>query len=180
MSAREALYRAVMTASERIERDGGLRSALRRAESGLDVIGIEAVDRFVQEIGQLSQYRCLGEVLEDAATLIGHRKALPFDRTNGARWEDRDVLARRFGEVRSAGAAGRQTVLSALRFQRLLRASSSQDRLRQMRRALGLLDAPIHPFHIVQGFLDLHSDSGRRQFARAFFSGMPADSQDAA
>jgi hypothetical protein len=178
-TARESLHQAVMAASKAIEQDGGVRSALRRAERGLDVIGIEAVDRFVRQAGQ--QYRWLGEALEDAVILIAHRQVLPFSKTGAVRLEARGELARRFGEVRSTCAAGRQTVLSALRLQRLIRASGSEDRLRQMRRALFVLDAPIHPVHAVEGFLDLHSDDGRRQFARAFFAGVTTiDSLDAA
>jgi len=57
------------------------------------------------------------------------------------------------------------------RFQRLLRAAGSDERLLHLRRAIALLDRHVHPLAVVEAWLDLQGEQGRRIFARAYFSG---------
>lgn len=163
MNTIKGLLAVTLAGSHAIERDGGLRSALRRARTSLDIVGFEAVECFGASLKRIT--RLDDEVAEAAMALIAQRNVLAYRFASQHQAEGNGTLAKRLGEK-----FGERRLLSELRFQRLLRATSGDDRFQQMRRAIALLDKPIHPVSVVQAYLDLHSDRGRREFARAYFA----------
>lgn len=164
MRDRERLAYAVLTASRAIARNGRLRSSLRRAACCSDAAGYEETEDFVQALkASLGKSRLEDCVADGAMVLLAALR--PRGEGLGA-LPDRGHLPRRLGQ-----RTGERRLLSELRFQRLLRAAGSDERLLHLRRAIALLDSPVHPLAVVEAWLDLHSEQGRRIFARAYFSG---------
>jgi len=164
MRDRERLAYAVLTASQAIARNGRLRSALRRAACCSDAAGYEETEDFVQALKA-----CLGKWRPEDCVADGAMVLLAQSRVRGeglGALPDRWLLPRLLGQ-----RAGERRLLSELRFQRLLRAAGSDERLLHLRRAIALLDSPVHPLAVVEAWLDLHGEQGRRIFARAYFSG---------
>jgi len=168
----QALAVATRDASSAIERDGALRSTLRRATTNLEVMGLDAVGKFAVKLMPIAHFSPdeNDTVAESCMILIAQRNVMPFKNLPAMTPLVPDRLALMLAEK-----AGERSLLSQLRFQRLLRASDPDDRLKQMRRAIALLNSPIHPFHVVLGYCDLHQDVGRRRFARAYFAGPAAN-----
>lgn len=165
MSTTDPLLSLALHASQAIEHDGALRSALRRASCALDIVGLEAVDRFGALLLGIPGFSRLGiDDAEVGMVVIAQRNVLPYKIAHSKSPIGRNVLARHMGQKR-----GERRLLSELRFQRLLRASDCDDRLQQLRRAIALLEGAIHPYHALEAYLDLLSDGGRRRFARAYF-----------
>lgn len=172
----QTLLNIALRASQAIEGNGALRSALRRASSTLEVIGHEQVDAFGEALKHALVAKRLAGLQSDAIAdgamiLLAQRNVLSFKKAQAAAMPAEGLLAQCLGEKQ-----GERRRLSELRFQRLLRAIDTDDRLQQMRRALALLNAPAHPLAILQAWLDLHTEPGRRRFARAYFSGSSAHS----
>lgn len=168
MNRQERLLGVVRRASESIANNGRLRTVLRRASSSLEVVGFEATDALVdglQRIPGLSRFE--GSIADGGMVLMAQRNVLPWSKIENADAPPSGLLARRLGEK-----AGERRRLSELRFQRLLRAADGDDRLQQMRRAIALLDTRIHPLAVLEAWLDLHNEQGRRNFARAYFTGL--------
>jgi hypothetical protein len=161
--------------AEKLKNDGNLRSRLRRAKDVSDVIGQGEADHFVSRLAKLDSKRETDGIADDVADIMSAALILLAQRTvkNGTLESvshNRQTLAANLGQK-----TGEQRVLSELRFQRLLRASDLEDQLLQMRRALALLTQPAHPTHVLEAFLSLQSDNGRRRFARAYFNGPTED-----
>lgn len=172
MEDRNRLWDVVQQACRAIEDNGHLRSALRRAACGQDLIGLEAVDAFARRLpGCLGRWRPdedkLGTMADGAMVLLAQRN-VKRDSTAAAVLPPRGRVVQLLGEM----VSGERRRLSELRFQRLLRVEGADERLQQMRRALALLEPPVHPLAVVEAWLDLHSEPGRRRFARAYFTGL--------
>lgn len=172
MEDRNRLWDAVRQACSAIEDNGHLRSALRRAACGQDLIGLEAVDAFARRLpGCLGWWRPsedkLGAMADGAMVLLAQRNVKRSSSTDAA-LPPRGSVAQLLGER----VSGERRRLSELRFQRLLRVDGADERLQQMRRALALLEPPLHPLAVVEAWLDLHSELGRRRFARVYFTGI--------
>jgi hypothetical protein len=103
-------------------------------------------------------------VAEECLILLAHR--------NVAEQQRSDNIAEMWG--------GKDPLLSALRFRRLLRATAGVDRLRQYRRAMGLLKTQVSPEAVINGYLELHSEKGAREFAYRYFKGYPVSTASAA
>jgi CRISPR type I-E-associated protein CasB/Cse2 len=168
----ETYQTIVLEFAKALELDGNLRSRLRRAVEPLDTIGLDAADRFIQRLSTLGGKRGASEDSDDAlsAVLILLAQRNVKNGTLTSVKLNHQGLASQLGEKK-----GDRRVLSELRFQRLLRAPDVQDQLLQMRRAIALLPQKAHPVHVLEAFLSLQSDSGRRKFARAYFNGMAVD-----
>lgn len=165
MSTTDPLLSLALKASQAIERDGALRSVLRRASRTLDIVGPEAVDRFSMSLLRIQRFAWLGaDEAEAGMVVIAQRNVLPYKIVHDKLPVGHNVFARHMGQKR-----GERRLLSELRFQRLLRASDCDDRLQQLRRAIALLEGAIHPYHALEAYLDLLSEGGRRRFARAYF-----------
>lgn len=168
----QELFSVVMRAARAIERDGRMRSQLRRAASASQVWGLAEASKFDSDLRAVLQklHRSLAgdeTVPDECLILISQRNvAAP----KAQEYEPREVipLAALLG-----GREEADRTLSGLRFQRLMSARPGDDRLRQVRRALSLLKQPAHPVAVVEAYLDLHSHSGARRFANAYFSGQP-------
>jgi len=175
MKDRNQLLGVVQRASRAIEDNGHLRSVLRRAAHCGDVIGLEAADAFAQALrGWLGGWRLDDTVADGAMVLLAQRNVKHWTKSGG-NVPPKDHVAQLLGEK-----IGDRRRLSELRFQRLLRAEDTDDRLQQMRRAIALLDPPLHPLAVVEAWLGLHSEAGRRRFARAYFTGLPVADESAA
>lgn len=168
MRDRERLAYAVLTASRAIAMNGRLRSSLRRAACCGDAAGYEETEDFVQALkASLGKSRLEDCVVDGAMVLLAQPRVALWPRGEGlGALPDRGHLPRRLGQ-----RTGERRLLSELRFQRLLRAAGSDERLLHLRRAIALLDSPVHPLAVVEAWLDLHGEQGRRIFARAYFSG---------
>jgi CRISPR type I-E-associated protein CasB/Cse2 len=138
-----------------IKENGALRSELRRASSGRDLLGEPAADALRAAIR--GRYFDQDSVAEECLILLAHRNVAEQGRAGSiaALWGGKDPL------------------LSPLRFRRLLRATAGPDRLRQYRRALGLLKENVSPDAVIGGYLDLHSEKDARKFAYSYFKGYP-------
>jgi CRISPR type I-E-associated protein CasB/Cse2 len=163
-----AQRRAVLQFSSAIRDDGRLRAALRRASVSDDVIGLEAVVRLQRAWDEPDQAS-----VEALAILLSHRSVKSVGHDEAAAKEIElpagESLAERFGR-----SEGPSTLLSPLRFQRLIHARTLEDRLRHLRRALGLLATQsLHPLHLASAWLQLNRDHGRRRFARDYFAPTP-------
>ncbi len=168
----QQLDMATRRASWAIEQDGGLRSSLRRAATYLDVIGMEAVANFAKALEPIVGQRALENdaIAECTMILMAQRNVVSFKDLAAGASPRSGLLPRKLGEKTSV-----QRLLSEIRFQRILRASDTDDRLQQMRRAIALLKSKIHPLAVADAYLDLHSEPGRRRFARAYFEGFAED-----
>lgn len=167
----DKLRAAVVKACRAIERDGRLRTMLRRAARCKDVIGYKDADVFAQELQQCFETWRPGEDVADGAMiLLAQRKVARLSVSEVLGDPPSGLLARLLGQK-----VGERSRLSELRFQRLIRAEGVDERLQQMRRALALLDVPVHPFAVVKAWLDLHNEQGRRRFARAYFTGFSSE-----
>lgn len=167
MSTRERLLGLAKRASEAIEQNGRLRSALRRASGSRDVLGFEEVDAFVIALKRIPGFDRLDESVADGGmVLMAQRNVLRHDKIRNAMAPPSGLLPRTLGQ--KIGDQRRR--LSELRFQKMLRATDGDDCLQQMRRAIALLDTYIHPLAVLEAWLDLHSEQGRRRFARAYFT----------
>lgn len=168
MRDRERLAYAVLTASRAIARNGRLRSSLRRAACCSDAAGYEETEDFVQALKAcMGKWRPEDCVADGAMVLLAQPRVALWPRGEGlGSLPDRWLLPRLLGQ-----RTGERRLLSELRFQRLLRAAGSDERLLHMRRAIALLDSPVHPLAVVEAWLELHGEKGRRIFARAYFSG---------
>ncbi|KFN49272.1 type I-E CRISPR-associated protein Cse2/CasB [Arenimonas composti] len=162
-------------AIQAIESNGALRSALRRAVRCGDAVGHRAVDSFGAELQRQLRPRRLPDDVADAGMILLAQSKV--DRTSPAVAEvpPPGELARHLGEPLGGGPDEPRRRLSALRFQRLLRASDSDDRLQLLRRAMALLPAKVHPLSVLEAWLDLHDEGGRRRFARAYFNSSTGD-----
>lgn len=170
MNRQARLLALVNSASESIESSGQLRSALRRATGSLDVVGFEVVDVFFAGLRRIPGFSRLdGAISDGGMVLIAQRNVLPWAKVRNAMAPQTGLFPRLMGDK-----AGERRRLSELRFQRLLRAADADDRLQQMRRAVALLDERIHPLAVLEAWLDLNNEQGRRNFARAYFAGMTA------
>lgn len=153
----------------RIQEDGALRAALKRAADINSVIGLEAVIDLERSLAHSETDRARDRVAR-LAILLAHRcvKRSSSNDDLNAPIEGRP-LAERFGE-----ASGEQRLLSPLRFQRLIHGDDDDERLRQLRRALGLLSAEsLHRQHLAEAWFQLTSPEGRRAFARNYFAPTP-------
>jgi len=168
MKDRNRLWDVVEAACRAIENDGRLRSALRCAARCNDVIGLEATDAFAQGLrGWLGGWH-LDDAAADGAMVLLAQPKVKYRVASSNSLPEQDCVAQLLGEMLS----GERRRLSELRFQRLLRADGVDERLQQMRRAIALLEPPVHPLAVVEAWLDLHSELGRRRFARAYFTGL--------
>lgn len=177
MSTEDLLHALATRASQSIDNDGALRSALRRAVESNDVIGLEAAHAFASSLRRIKGHERVSEAVADGAfVLMAQRNVLRFHELGKGPVPARGQLEQKLGEK-----VGERRRLSELRFQRLLRTVDSEDRLQQMRRAIALPETRIHPLAVLRAWLDLHSESGRRRFAQAYFTGlsMPATAADA-
>jgi hypothetical protein len=145
-----------------IRTNGALRSELRRASSGRDVLGEPMADALRAAI----RVRYSGDesVAEECLILLAHRNVAEQGRPSN--------IAALWG--------GEAPLLSPLRFRRLLRATAGVDRLRQYRRAMGLLKTQVSPEAVINGYLDLHSEKDARKFAYSYFKGYPVSTASAA
>ncbi len=168
MRDRRRWAEVVHRASCAIERNGRLRSALRRAACCGDAVGYEETEVFAQALASCLGSRWLEEAVADGAmVLLAQRNVAPWPKQ-----DEVDALPEPGRLPRLLGQpVGERRHLSELRFQRLLRAADSDERLQHLRRALPLLDGPVHPLAVVEAWLDLHGEQGRRAFARAYFTG---------
>lgn len=169
---RTSLRLAIAQAGKDIRDSGALRSALRRAKRPLDVIGFPSVDAFAASVLPLVSFRSLGPIASESAAegamiVLAQPNVLAVGQAPGGPSSSSDLLPRRFGE--RVGDQRRR--LSELRLQKLLRAKDGDHRLQQFRRALALLDTKVDAVSAVLAWLDLHSEGGRRRFARAYFAG---------
>ncbi|MFO1495554.1 MAG: type I-E CRISPR-associated protein Cse2/CasB [Lysobacterales bacterium] len=154
----------------RIQDDGALRAALKRAVDINSVVGLEAVIRLEERALAGSENARERDRMARLAILLAHRcvKRTSANDDPKAPIEGRP-LAERFGE-----ASGEQRLLSPLRFQRLIHGDDDDERLRQLRRALGLLSAEsLHRQHLAEAWFQLTSPEGRRAFARNYFAPTP-------
>ncbi|MBA8884111.1 type I-E CRISPR-associated protein Cse2/CasB [Dokdonella fugitiva] len=166
MSTRDRLLSLVQRASGAMEQDKRTRSALRRAAHATDALGFEPVVAFVAALKRIPAFEHLDDgVGEGGMVLMAQGNVLINGRIRGAPGPVPGLLPKLFGER----IGGERRRLSELRFQRLLRAHDIDDRMRQLRRAIALLDARIHPMAVLDAWLDLHSVQGRRRFANAYF-----------
>ena len=169
---RETHHTIVLDFAQMLERDGGLRANVRRADTPLKLIGIEGAELISARL-KSTYIASDEEVLGACLILMAQRSVTPFKRMQKAIPNARFLLATRLGEKHSTNR-----LLSELRFQRLLRAADVQDQLTQMRRALALLKTEIDPLHVLEGFISLQSGGGRRAFARAYFNGPNAETSE--
>lgn len=165
----DSIYGAVMQAVREIERNGRLRSQLRRAGSSREAFGLAEATKFDL---------ALRFALSEAKAPLPRDKAIPD--------ECLILIAQRNVQAGKAGPESRfpplaallggreeaDRALSGLRFQRLISAQAGDDRLRQMRRALALLKQPAHPIAVVEAYLALHTEVGARRFANHYFQGL--------
>lgn len=174
MNTRDQLLTLVKRASEAIERDGRTRSALRRAGRSADVIGFELVAAFAAGLKRVPGFQQLDDAVADAGmVLMAQSKVLGHKQVKAASAPVPGLLPKMLGER----VGDERKRLSELRFQRLLRASDCDDRLQQLRRAISLLETRIHPMAVLDAWLDLHCERGRRDFARAYFTGLSVSSE---
>lgn len=153
----QRLFSAIGNLLKTMEHNHGLRAALRRAASADDALGIEAVDRFALTLDPADD---AGEGAA-LAILLAHSR-IEAEPTTARR---HDSLAARLGRKK-----GDRRLLSDLRFARLIHAKDTATRLRLLRRALGVLDADVPAAVLAKGWQQLHTPTGRRQFARAYFT----------
>jgi len=157
---------AVSQAATEIKRNGHLRSQLRRADSASNVFGLAEAHTFDKALrGALPWLTKHENVPDECLILIAHRIVkLP---------EKKDSDQSKFVSLAAllGGRDEQDRALSGLRFQRLMHARAGDDRLRQMRRALSMLKQPVHPFAVVDAYLDLHHPTHARRFANDYFNG---------
>lgn len=175
MSTRDRLLRLVKSGCEAIERDGRMRSALRRAARSIDVIGFAPIDAFAAELKRIPPFQWLDDAVAEAGmVLMAQRNVLRHDQIKAASAPAPGLLPKLLGETIGDG----RKRLSELRFQRLLRATDADDRMQQLRRAIALLDRSVHPMAALDAWLDLDGEQGRRRFAKAYFAGLAVPSDD--
>lgn len=166
----QELFNVVMRAAREIERDGRMRSQLRRAASASEVLGLAEASRFDLDLRALLQKhnRSLGrnEAVPDECLILIAQRNVAAPKSQGAESHNAPPLAALLG-----GRDEGDRALSGLRFQRLMSARAGDDRLRQVRRALSLLKQPAHPVAVVEAYLDLCSETGARRFANLYFTG---------
>lgn len=151
-----------------VQEDGALRAALKRAPSITSIVVLEAVTTFEQRMVRTERER---DQVARLAILLVHRcvkRSSSKDEQDPAR--EAGSLAERFGEMQKD-----RRVLNPLRFQRLIHGDNDDERLRQLRRALGLLPADsLHREHVAEAWLQLIDPQGRRAFARNYFAPTPS------
>jgi CRISPR type I-E-associated protein CasB/Cse2 len=150
-----------------------MRSALRRAASSMDVIGFEPVAAFAAALKRIPTFHLLDDAVAEAGmALMAQPNVLGHGQIKAASAPVPGLLPKLLGEK----VGDQRKRLSELRFQRLLRSTDSDDRLQQLRRAIALLETRIHPMAVLDAWLDLHCERGRRDFARAYFTGLSMSS----
>ncbi len=171
-----ALINVVMRAAHEIERDGRLRSQLRRADSASDVFGLAEASNFDIALRAVHPWIARNDALPDECLILIAQRNVATPKPQGADMHNATPLA-----VLLGGREEGDRALSGLRFQRLMSASAGKDRLRQVRRALSLLKQPAHPVAVVEAYLDLQGESGARRFANLYFTGaLPSAGQPTA
>ena len=146
-----------------LERDKGLTARLRRARSPDEVLALEAVIRLADRLA-VAGFRFRPHPDEYAAVLAILLAQARVDRKELS-GTGKASLAARLGMKPSD-----RRQLSELRFARLIHASDIEDRLRQLRRALRMLDAPVPAHTLAKGWELLNSPAGRYRFARDYFT----------
>lgn len=151
---------------KQIDTNKGLKARLRRAKQVDDVLGIEAVVRLADAFAH-SRLWLDAEIDTDSyaatlAMLLAQRSVDCEDTASGGGLS----VAARFGQT-----DGDRRKLSDLRFSRLIHAQTLESRLRQLRRALPLLDGKVPARHMANAWQQLNSASGRHRFARDYFLG---------
>ena len=175
MNTRDELLRLVKRSSEVIDGDGRMRSALRRAARSVDVIGFAPIDAFATELKRIPAFQWVEDAVAEAGmVLMAQGKVLRHEHVETAPAPVPGLLPKMLGEK----VGDERKRLSELRFQRLLRATDCDDRMQQMRRAIALLDRPVHPMAVLEAWLDLDSEQGRRRFAKAYFVGIAVSLDD--
>ena len=162
----DSLYSIVMRAAREIAGNGQLRSQLRRADKAMEVFGLAEASHFDQKLRTHLKTIPRDSTLPDEVLILLAQRNVAVPKDAGSERPTITPLATQLG-----GAKEDDRALSGLRFQRLMHAQAGDDRLRQMRRALSLLNQPAHPIAVVEAYLALQHESSARRFANTYFTG---------
>lgn len=153
-----------------IQENGALRAALKRAPDINSIVALESVIGLEKRFAPRAKDRERDQVARLAILLVRRcvKRSSSKDELDPAK--DGGSLAERFGVMQKD-----QRLLNPLRFQRLIHGADDDERLRQLRRALGLLPADsLHREHVAEAWLQLIDPQGRRAFARNYFAPTPS------
>ena len=151
-------FAAVARAIAAIENDGRLRSILRRAERPDDAFGIGESKSMMEAMREELHLHPGSTLPEECLILIAQRSVL-------------DKAKRTHLGTLLGGSDEKTRRMSGLRFRRLMNARPGEDRLRQTRRALAMLDE-VHPVSVVEAYLQLNDPLQARKFAHAYFGSL--------
>ncbi|GAB1407067.1 hypothetical protein MASR1M8_09860 [Thermomonas brevis] len=146
-----------------LERDKGLTARLRRARNPDEVSALEAVIRLADRLAATGlRIGPNSDEYVGALAILLAQSRVNRDETSSV---GKASLAARLG-----AKTNDRRRLSDLRFSRLIHANNVEDRLRQLRRALRMLDAPLPARTLAKGWELLNSPAGRHRFARDYFT----------